>query len=138
MWHGLDIYGLIYFPVRVCTSTGLNPGIGSRRKIRTRPWARYVRRRCFGAWLTWMCLTTRLPVSRPLVSALASAFLRRPRRNSADLTGHLARETPNCFPTHPKTHQHCSLFPSQFICKISPCAARPVPPAYRLMGTASL
>merc|ERR1711939_1089792 len=47
MWHGLDMYGLI------------------------RPWARYVRRRCLGAWLTWMCLTTRLPVSRPLVSAFA-------------------------------------------------------------------
>jgi len=64
-----------------------------------RPWARYVRRRCFGAWLTWMCLTIRLLVSRPLVSALASAFLRRPRRNSADLTGCLALETPNCLPT---------------------------------------
>ena len=66
----------------------------------TRPWARYVRRRCLGAWLTWMCLTMRFPVSRPLVSALASAFLRRPSKNSADFTGHLARETPNCFPTN--------------------------------------
>lgn len=74
MWHGLLMYGLI------------------------RPWARYVRRRCFGAWLTWMCLTKRLPVSRPLVSALASAFLSRPRRNSADFTGKRARETPNCLP----------------------------------------
>ena len=71
----------------------------------TRPWARYVRRRCLGAWLTWMCLTIRLPVSRPLVSALASAFLSRPRRNSADLTGHRARETPNCFPVE-HSHQH--------------------------------
>lgn len=57
-----------------------------------------MRRRCLGAWLTWMCLTTRLPVSRPLASALASAFLRRPRRNSADLTGQRARVTPNCLP----------------------------------------
>lgn len=57
-----------------------------------------MRRRCLGAWLTWMCLTIRLPVSRPLVSALASAFLSRPKRNSADLTGQRARETPNCFP----------------------------------------
>jgi hypothetical protein len=64
----------------------------------TRPWARYVRRRCFGAWLTWMCLTIKFPVSRPLVSAFASAFLSKPRRNSADLTGHLARVTPNCLP----------------------------------------
>lgn len=37
-------------------------------------------------------------MSRPLVSALASAFLRRPRRNSADLTGQRALETPNCLP----------------------------------------
>merc|ERR1712093_468484 len=59
MWHGLDMYGLI------------------------RPWARYVRRRCLGAWLTWMCLTTRLPVSRPLVSAFASAFLRSPTSSSS-------------------------------------------------------
>jgi hypothetical protein len=74
MWHGLLIYGLIL------------------------PWARYVRRLCFGAWLTWMCLTIKLPVSRPLTSALASAFLRSPRRNSADLTGWRARDTPNCLP----------------------------------------
>jgi hypothetical protein len=65
---------------------------------RTRPWARYVLLRCLGAWLTWMCLTMRAPVSRPLASALASAFLRRPRRNSADLTGQRALETPNCLP----------------------------------------
>lgn len=45
-----------------------------------------------------MCLTTRLLVSRPLVSALASAFLRRSRRNLADLTGQRALETPNCLP----------------------------------------
>lgn len=37
-------------------------------------------------------------MSRPLVSAFASAFFRRPRRYSADLTGQRARETPNCFP----------------------------------------
>ena len=74
MWHGLLMYGLM------------------------RPCARYVRRRCLGAWLTWMCLTTRLEVSRPLISAFASAFLRRPRRNSADLTGWRALETPNCLP----------------------------------------
>lgn len=50
-----------------------------------------------------MCLTIRLEVSRPLVSAFASAFLRRPRRNSADLTGHRARVTPNCFPVKRKS-----------------------------------
>lgn len=32
------------------------------------------------------------------MSALASAFLSRPRRNSADLTGQRARVTPNCLP----------------------------------------
>jgi hypothetical protein len=64
----------------------------------TRPCARYVRRRCLGAWLTWMCLMIKLLVSSPLVSALASAFFKRPSRNSADLTGHRALETPNCFP----------------------------------------
>ena len=52
----------------------------------------------------------RFPVSRPLVSAFASAFFRRPRRNSADLTGHLARETPNCFPII--SCQHLSQFPT--------------------------
>lgn len=41
-------------------------------------------------------------MSRPLVSAFASAFFRRPRRNSADLTGQRARETPNCFPNERK------------------------------------
>jgi len=65
-----------------------------------------VRRRCLGAWLTWMCLTIRFEVSRPLVSAFASAFLRRPRRNSADLTGQRARVTPNCFPVGPKESQN--------------------------------
>lgn len=45
-----------------------------------------------------MRLTIRLPVSRPLASAFASAFLSRPSRKVADLTGHRARETPNCLP----------------------------------------
>lgn len=80
MWHGLLMYGLIL------------------------PWALYVRRRCFGAWLTWMCLTIRFSVLRPLASALASAFLRRPTRNSADLTGCLAFETPNCLPNNAGQH----------------------------------
>lgn len=40
----------------------------------------------------------RLPVSRPLVSAFDSAFLRRLRRNSADFLGQRALETPNCLP----------------------------------------
>lgn len=53
---------------------------------------------CFGAWLTWMCLMMRLLVSRPLVSALASAFFSKLSKNSADLTGQRALETPNCFP----------------------------------------
>jgi hypothetical protein len=57
-----------------------------------------VRLRCLGAWLTWMCSTTKLEVSRPLVSALASAFLRRPMRISADLTGQRALETPKALP----------------------------------------
>ncbi len=90
--------------------------------------------------MTWMCLTIRLPVSRPLVSAFASAFLRRPSRNSADFTGHLARETPNCLPIH-----HVNILPARtqtfeihlFKANV-PCAARPVPPAYLLIGTASL
>ena len=47
-----------------------------------------------------MCLTIRLPVSRPLVSAFDSAFLRRLRRNSADFLGQRALETPNCLPVH--------------------------------------
>jgi hypothetical protein len=46
-----------------------------------------------------MCLMIRLLVSRPLVSALASAFLRRPMRISADLTGQRALETPKALPT---------------------------------------
>ena len=58
-----------------------------------------MRLRCLGAWLTWMCLTIKLAVSRPLVSALASAFLSRPRRISADLTGQRALETPKALPT---------------------------------------
>jgi hypothetical protein len=41
-WQGLDMYGLM------------------------RPWARYVRRRCFCAWFTWMCSITRLSTSSPL------------------------------------------------------------------------
>lgn len=45
-----------------------------------------------------MCLTIKLLVSSPLASAFASAFFNRPSRNSADLTGHRARETPNCLP----------------------------------------
>jgi hypothetical protein len=45
-----------------------------------------------------MCLTIKLLVSRPLVSALASAFLSRPRRISADLTGQRALETPIALP----------------------------------------
>lgn len=65
MWQGEDMYGF------------------------TRPWALYVLRRCLIALLTWMWSMTRLSTSRPLVSALLSAFLRSPCRNSADLTGHL-------------------------------------------------
>lgn len=53
-----------------------------------------------------MCLTTRLLESRPLASALDSAFLRRPRRNWADLTGHRARVTPNCLPIFRMIYQH--------------------------------
>jgi len=59
-----------------------------------------VRLLCFGAWLTWMCLTIKLLVSRPLVSAFASAFLSRLSRNSADLTGQRALLTPNCLPVY--------------------------------------
>lgn len=40
------------------------------------------------------------------MSAFASAFLRRPRRNSADLTGQRARVTPNCFPVGWKESQN--------------------------------
>jgi hypothetical protein len=61
-----------------------------------------------------MCLTIRLPVSRPLVSALASAFLSSPRRNSADLAGHRARETPNCFPINTSSAIAPYLTPSRF------------------------
>lgn len=57
-----------------------------------------------------MCLTTRALVSRPLASALDSAFFRSCRRNSADLTGQRARETPHCLPVH---HISVSLM---FIC----------------------
>lgn len=50
-------------------------------------------------------------MSRPLVSAFASAFFRRPRRYSADLTGQRARETPNCFPgEHSVIRYHHSFF----------------------------
>lgn len=54
-----------------------------------------------------MCLTMRLPVSRPLVSALASAFFSRERRNCADLTGQRALLTPDCLPIT----QHVSPVP---------------------------
>src|SRR6187402_1831492 len=59
-----------------------------------------------------MCLTIRLPVSRPLVSAFASAFLRRPSKNSADFTGHRARETPNCLPIIPSRQKMSRNKPS--------------------------
>lgn len=48
-----------------------------------------------------MCLTIKLLVSKPLVSAFASAFFNSERRNSADLTGQRALETPNCLPSPP-------------------------------------
>merc|ERR1719310_234454 len=64
MWHGLDMYGLV------------------------RPWARYVRLRCFCARFTWMWLISRFSVSRPLTSALLSAFLSRCSRNLQLFTGH--------------------------------------------------
>jgi hypothetical protein len=47
-------------------------------------------------------------VSRPLVSALASAFLRRPRRISADLTGQRALETPKGLPAE-VSHYPCKI-----------------------------
>src|SRR5512140_1764704 len=59
-----------------------------------------------------MCFTTRFPVSRPLASALDSAFLRRPRRNSADLTGQRARETPHCFPARSSAPSPLILHPA--------------------------
>jgi hypothetical protein len=129
----------------------------------TRPWARYVRRRCLGAWLTWMCLTIRLLVSRPLVSALASAFLRSERRNSALLAGQRALETPKALPLGSESvsacnNAICSYYFSSFppgipisVCILAhgyrqhpfsrglhvPWAVRPVLPAYLLIGTAS-
>jgi len=96
----LDVAGVRHVGVDLYTMLGHDNtraycGVGG---CLTRPWARYVRRRCLGAWLTWMCLTIKLLVSRPLASALDSAFLRRVRRNWADLTGHRARETPQALP----------------------------------------
>lgn len=67
----------------------------------TRPWARYVRLLCLGAWLTWICETMSLLVSSAFRSALASAFRRRPSTKLADLTGQRARVTPNCLPEIP-------------------------------------
>lgn len=65
-----------------------------------------------------MCLTIRLPVSRPLESALDSAFLSSWRRNSADFTGHRARDTPHCLPVHQfvSVNDLCAL-------KCHPCAS---------------
>lgn len=96
----LDVAGVrhVWVDLKRASQSLLRTDKINRWWLLTRPCARYVRRRCFGAWLTWMCFTTRLPVSRPLVSALASAFLRRPRRNSADLTGQRARVTPKALP----------------------------------------
>ena len=50
-------------------------------------------------------------MSSPLVSALASAFLSRSRRKSADLTGWRALETPNSLPVDVCQHESsASLF----------------------------
>ena len=38
-----------------------------------RPCARYVRRRCFCAWLTWMCEMNSVSTSRPFTCAGAAA-----------------------------------------------------------------
>lgn len=57
-------------------------------------------------------------MSRPLASALDSAFFRSCRRNSADLTGQRARETPHCLPIH---HVSVSLM---LICDDNPVLVR--------------
>lgn len=97
-----------------------------------------------------MCLTIKLSVFRPLASALASAFLRRPIRNSADLTGCLALETPKALPVN----HFVSILRAMMLvlfcdsrsvhvpeppncCSCVPCAVRPVLPAYLLIGIAS-
>lgn len=55
----------------------------------------------------------RLEVSRPLVSALASAFLSSDERNSADFTGQRALDTPNCLPVrHRSRSVYCSSYAS--------------------------
>jgi hypothetical protein len=73
----------------------------------------------------------RLLVSRPLVSALASAFLRRPMRISADLTGQRALETPKALPTEVSPyscdcHFDASAVQTRFLFRCnrspSPCA----------------
>lgn len=55
MWQGDDMYALM------------------------RPWARYVRLRCLGAWLTCIVRTISFDRSRPLASAFDSAFFSRAR-----------------------------------------------------------
>ena len=63
-----------------------------------------------------MCLTTRLPVSRPLVSALDSAFFRRSERKVADLAGQRALLTPHCLPVERESGQRCVRY---FASKVS-------------------
>lgn len=67
----------------------------------------------------------RLLVSSPLVSALASAFLRRPMRISADLTGQRALETPNALPAQVslyscnRQHRHPQSLNALLFCAFS-------------------
>lgn len=51
-----------------------------------------------------MRLTMRLPVSRPLASALASAFFRRSVKKRADFSGQRALLTPHCLPMEYQYH----------------------------------
>ena len=46
-----------------------------------RPCARYVRRRCFCAWLTWMCEMNSVSTSRPFTCASIGSGLRVTRRD---------------------------------------------------------
>ena len=67
-----------------------------------------------------MFLIKRSSNERLLASALDSALRRRPRRNSADFTGHRALETPNCLPVHTK-RVSLSTSPSKYDRLISHC-----------------
>lgn len=108
VYFGTNLVSSAFATCSSASTTMISIWQGEAMKGLIRPWARYVRRRILGAWLTWMCLIRSDSGFNPFActlltlrqmgqgtSAFASAFFNNPNRNLADFSGQRARMRKN-------------------------------------------